>query len=141
MVFYKDWQWYTALLLAPLFWAGYALFIQPLEFKNILEPLTFFLFSIFLYPIVEEVVFRGGLQGYLRRYLTLKITFCQFSFANILTSCVFSLFHLINQDPFWALLTFFPSLIFGYFRDRHHRVLPCIILHSVYNLVFFSLVL
>jgi membrane protease YdiL (CAAX protease family) len=52
---------------------------------------------------------------------------------NLITSLVFAGFHLINSAPIHALLVIFPSLIFGYFQDRHGRVVAPITLHMFYN--------
>ena len=138
--FYLDGQWYAGLLFVLVFWALYDWFYAPLGVKSPLEPLDVFVLSVLLYPILEEIVFRGFLQGSLVRWSVLKGGFLRLSIANIITSCVFSLVHLINHEPIWALLVFFPSLIFGYFKDRYQAILPCIILHQFYNVVFFSLV-
>jgi membrane protease YdiL (CAAX protease family) len=45
--------------------------------------------------------------------------------------------HFINHPPFWALAVFFPSLVFGYFRDRCDSVVPAITLHILYNFGYF----
>jgi membrane protease YdiL (CAAX protease family) len=45
--------------------------------------------------------------------------------------------HLIYHAPFHALLTFFPSLAFGYCQDRYSDIRFPIGLHSYYNLLYF----
>ena len=137
--FLQDRHWYAALLLATGFWILYGFFISPLRFNNIFEPLNVFLLSVLLYPIVEEFVFRGVVQEYFTRQARFKANFLGISLANIITSVLFAASHLVNQEPFWALLTFFPSLIFGYFKDRHNNLLSCISVHIFYNLGFFVL--
>lgn len=90
-----------------------------------------------LMPVVEELLFRGVLQGWLlERSWGARRAF-GLSNANLLTSGVFSVVHLLNHPPLWALGVWFPSLVFGYFRERHHSVLPGILLHSVYNAGYF----
>ena len=138
--FLQDRHWYAALLLAVGVWGLYGLFISPLKFNNIIEPLNVLLLSVLLYPIVEEIVFRGVVQEYFSRQVRFKAHFLGISLANILTSALFAFSHLLNQDPLWALLTFFPSLIFGYFKDRHNNLFSCISLHVFYNLGFFVLI-
>jgi len=118
----------------------YGLFVNPLRFNNIFEPLNVLLLSILLYPIIEEIVFRGVVQDFFSGQVKFNIIFFGISLANILTSSLFALSHLFNQEPFWALLTFFPSLIFGYFKDRHNNLLSCISLHIFYNLGFYILI-
>ncbi|CAC9434252.1 hypothetical protein [uncultured Gammaproteobacteria bacterium] len=79
------------------------------------------------HPIIEELVFRGLIQDYLHTKFT--NTVAQLSLANILTTILFVLLHLIYHPILWALAVFVPSLIFGYFKDRFGCVLPAIILH------------
>lgn len=138
--FYRDGYWYAGLLFVVVFWVVYDWVYAPLGLKSPLEPLDVFILSVLFYPILEEVVFRGFLQGSLVSWKVLKGSFLRLSLANIITSCIFSSMHLINHEPLWAFLVFFPSLVFGYFKDRYQAILPCIILHQFYNLVFLSLV-
>lgn len=139
--FYIDVQWYAGLLLAPLVWIAYDLFYSPLTFNGAFDPLSIFLLTVLLYPILEEIVFRGFIQGTLIKWQVFNAKFLRISLANIITSSLFSLLHLINQEPIWALLVFFPSLVFGYCWDRYQAVLPCILLHQFYNFIFLSVLL
>ncbi|MEO7557618.1 MAG: JDVT-CTERM system glutamic-type intramembrane protease, partial [Gammaproteobacteria bacterium] len=59
--------------------------------------------------------------------------------ANVATTLLFAGFHFFYHAPLWAALVILPSLIFGYFRDRHQRVLPAIVLHVFYNAGYFWL--
>jgi membrane protease YdiL (CAAX protease family) len=60
--------------------------------------------------------------------------------ANLITSAVFAIAHLYGHSPPWALATFFPSLVFGLFRDRYNSLSAPIALHVFYNAGYFSLV-
>lgn len=92
-------------------------------------------------PVVEELLFRGVLQGMLRR-TGLGLRSCRgLSTANLITSLAFVLVHFVNQPMAWALAVFAPSLVFGYFRDRSGSVLPPLVLHIVYNGAFFAMLL
>jgi len=98
------------------------------------------LWYVLLLPVVEELAFRGWLQGQLskttyQRYVTLP----GLTFANILTSTLFSLLHIVQQPSYWAAATIFPSLVFGFFRDRYPSVMPGMVLHIVYNTGFLLL--
>jgi membrane protease YdiL (CAAX protease family) len=88
-------------------------------------------------PFVEELLFRGLIQGYLARTESGARTKAGISLANIATSCVFALVHLVHQPPAWALAVFFPSLLFGYFRDRTGSIWPSLLLHVIFNAAFF----
>jgi hypothetical protein len=52
---------------------------------------------------------------------------------------VFVAAHFFWQVPYIAVSVFVPSLIFGYFRDRYHGIVPSILLHVFYNAGFFWL--
>lgn len=90
-----------------------------------------FLNLVILYPSLEEYVFRGMLQTYLLQKFSYRKS--GLSVANLLTSLAFSLAHLIFRSYMSALLVFWPSLVFGYFRERYHSIIPAVILHSFYN--------
>lgn len=88
-------------------------------------------------PVVEELLFRGVLQGMLRR-TGIGLRSCRgLSVANLVASLAFVLVHLVNQPTAWAVAVLAPSLVFGYFRDRSGSVLPPLALHIVYNGAFF----
>ncbi len=92
-------------------------------------------------PVVEELLFRGVLQGMLRR-TGLGLRSCRgLSMANLITSLAFVLVHFVNQPMAWAMAVFAPSLVFGYFRDKSGSVLPPLVLHVIYNGAFFATLL
>lgn len=90
-----------------------------------------------LRPALEEVVFRGLLQGQLLR-LTVqrRVGPLPLTQANLAVSAAFAAAHLPVQPIGWALATFVPSLVMGHLRDRFGSVLPCVVLHIVYNAGF-----
>lgn len=94
------------------------------------------LWVVLLYPVVEEYVFRGVLQPALLTKLFLKRSIAGLSIANVLTSILFAATHLINQPPLMAALVFFPSLVFGWMRDRYANIHASIVLHMAYNAGF-----
>jgi len=56
--------------------------------------------------------------------------FAGITLANILTSILFSLAHLLTHPVGMAALVLLPSLAFGYFRNRYNGwLLPSILLH------------
>ncbi len=97
--------------------------------------------GVILYPVIEELAFRGFIQTkLLQKSIFAKTLFLKITNANIVTSFLFASFHLFNQPPLWAALIFFPSLVFGYLRDRYDAVAPSIVVHAWYNLGFLLLV-
>lgn len=94
-----------------------------------------------IYPLLEEVVFRGGLQPGLFARGCLHRSIAGISAANIITSVLFAALHLFNQPALWAALIFFPSLVFGWARDRYGNITASIVLHMFYNAGFVSIFL
>ena len=86
-----------------------------------------------LYPVIEELCFRGFIQTGLRKVPLLKSSWFGLGYANILTSTLFAALHVFYQPLHMAILIFIPSMVFGYFRDRYNSVLPAMILHVFYN--------
>lgn len=84
-------------------------------------------------PLWEELLFRGALQGWLRSAAWALRSWKGLTAANLVVSVLFALAHLFHQAPLPAGLVFVPSLLFGYFRDRHESVYPAVGLHALYN--------
>ena len=84
-------------------------------------------------PILEEILFRGVVQGFLLKKTWGSTKFFFLSKANWLSSLLFVLAHLWYQPVIWAIMVFAPSLVFGFFRDRYNNTYPCILLHAIYN--------
>lgn len=136
----KDRLFWAAILAAPLFWIG--LLASGNRSSDLSWPLRSplqFLTLAAVYPVLEELAFRGLLQGLLRTPGWGRRSVAGISAANLATSAVFALCHLWRHPPLWAALTFFPSLVFGFFRDRHQSVMPPIVLHMTYNAGYFWL--
>jgi len=114
---------------------------QP-SWQRLIDNSGLLLLLCLVYPIVEELAFRGALQGWLLRYRAgKKQIIAGLTGANIITSCLFVAAHLFYQLPVWALLVIGPSLVFGWFRDRYQSVAPAILLHILYNSGYFPLFL
>ncbi len=131
--FWHDTLFYAALAGALLVWLGMYLLLQPEPVPGwpLREPIRF-LYPALLYPVVEELVFRGLLQDLAHRYLK-PWRLGLLSHANILVSLVFTGLHFINHPPVWAASVFVPSLIFGLFKDRTGGLVAPILLHVFYN--------
>lgn len=128
-----DRRFLLALLAGPLAWLALAM----AGWLPARTDLVFLLMAILVRPVVEELVFRGLVQGELRKHLTWQ--WRGLTLANAIASIAFAALHFVYQPPAWAVAVFVPSLVFGYFRDRHESVLPSIILHTWYNAGFFLL--
>lgn len=129
----RDRLFALAMLAAPVVWlALWALNALPAALA-----LPLLLRFVLVQPVVEELVFRGMLQGWLRTKLHWQ--WHGITAANLVTSVAFAAAHLLYQPPSWALAVFIPSIVFGYFRDRHESTLPSVLLHAWYNAGFFVL--
>lgn len=89
--------------------------------------------------VLEEVVFRGGVQGWLLHKAAFRHITLFFSRANWVTSSLFALAHL-----WWHPLWLFPgylavSLLLGYFRERYRGIRVPVALHAWFNLVLLIL--
>jgi len=131
---FRDPLWIFAILIGPLFWL-----IIPqtglIDKSTDLDWLKYLL-ALLVYPVLEEIVFRGWIQSELVAKETFRVKYFFITFANWITSALFSLFHLINHEPVWALLVFFPSILFGLLRDKYQAITPPIILHIYFNAGF-----
>jgi len=94
---------------------------------------------ILLQPLLEELLFRGLLQGWLLAWPWARRQLGGFTLANLVVTLLFTALHLISHPPLWAAGVLLPSLLYGYFRDRHDSVLPAIALHVFYNAGYFLL--
>ena len=125
-------------LAAPIFWFG--LWVMGADLTlNFSQPAGFYLSAIIIYPLAEEILFRGVLQEYFEKKNTFQRTFLSISIANILTSLLFCLMHLYSHSALWSALTFFPSIAFGYSKHRYNTLLAPISLHIIYNAGYFIL--
>ena len=89
-------------------------------------------------PLVEEVLFRGIIQGQFSKREWGRRSWLSISGANVAASVLFAAIHLINSSPLFAFSVIAPSLVFGYFRDYCNSVYPSIIIHCTYNAMVFA---
>jgi membrane protease YdiL (CAAX protease family) len=139
--FYKDPLFLSALGAAILFWFILGLYNgawHPMQAREVLS--SRFLFLSLLQPLIEELLFRGFLQSQWIQTQWGKSSWLGFSAANLMTSLLFTLGHFASHPPAWAIAVFFPSIIFGYFRERHDSLYPSIFLHVFYNAGYFFLI-
>jgi len=137
--FWRDRLFWLSVAVAPLVWVLLWLVLGvPLTWHSSKAILVLGL-TILVYPVLEEIVFRGLLQGWLLDFKPLTQRFCGLTLANVITSVVFTGLHFINQSPLWAASVIVPSLIFGWARDRFGSIRAPIILHIFYNAGFILL--
>jgi membrane protease YdiL (CAAX protease family) len=136
----SDIHFWVAVGAAVVFWSALALVVRPSpDWGWPLNQFRQFLYLVILYPVVEEIVFRGYLQGFLRRWGYGVREIGGITSANLITSLLFTGLHFVNHPPLAATGVFVPSLVFGYFRDRYDNIHASVILHMFYNLGYFWL--
>ena len=96
--------------------------------------------AVVLLPVLEEWVFRGNLQPFIkRRFFAQRRDGHLLSPENVLTSLLFAGLHFFYHPPLWAALVFFPSLVFGWSLSRYRWVAVPTGLHAYYNAGYFLL--
>jgi membrane protease YdiL (CAAX protease family) len=137
---WRDLLFWLAVMAGPLCWLALYLLLRPAtpQWTWPLATPADYLLPVLFYPVLEEIVFRGLLQELAQEYISRR-TLGPISFANLLTSLVFTGFHFLNHAPLWAALVFFPSLVFGFFKDRYGTLTAPILLHGFYNAGFLLL--
>ncbi|MEW6766262.1 MAG: JDVT-CTERM system glutamic-type intramembrane protease [Pseudomonadota bacterium] len=93
---------------------------------------------LLLQPALEELLFRGVIQGQTLSFHWGRRRWLGISMANIVTSILFVLLHLMHHTPIWALAVFVPSLVFGHLRERHASLWPALLMHSGYNAIYLT---
>ncbi|WP_372994298.1 JDVT-CTERM system glutamic-type intramembrane protease MrtJ [Marinobacter sp.] len=127
----SDWQFLLALMAGCLVSVVLTAFFDGSGWQdaNLLAILSLILWA----PVIEELAFRGVVQGWLSGNSWGKRGFAGLSCANLIAALLFSAWHLVYRADLIAWLVFIPALVFGYFRDRHGSLVPCVILHAAYN--------
>lgn len=136
-------QYGAAILAAPLFVFLYNFIFQKklIDLQLVSFDIRSLLFLILLYPVVEELAFRGVIQEFIASRTKQFRTFYFLSIANVVTSLLFVAMHFVHHTPLWATLVFVPSLIFGYFKEQYGHIGASIFLHMFYNACSLFLIL
>lgn len=129
----RDAHWRLALLAAVPVWLALALTTG--RAMHAPSGMAAWLSFVVVQPLLEELVFRGLLQGQLLRLRAAR-RLGPVSVANLVTTFAFVAAHLVAQPPGWALAVAAPSIVFGHLRERFGSVLPAMLLHALYNAGF-----
>lgn len=127
----------VAVALAVPVWLLLGLFFGP----HLRTPVGWsaWLSLVLVQPLLEELVFRGLLQGQALALLSKDgrpRRLGPVTLANVLVTVAFVLLHLRAQPLAWALTVAAPSLVFGHLRERFGSVWPAVLVHAVYNAGF-----
>lgn len=86
--------------------------------------------SLLLAPLLEEIVFRAGVQELLLRR-ALPPPLC-----TVATAALFALLHGLLRADSSALWVFFPALVLGAAYTRWRRLRVCVSLHAGMNMLW-----
>jgi membrane protease YdiL (CAAX protease family) len=97
--------------------------------------LSLFFVQFILIALPEEIFFRGYLQTRLQALLGRRLVVLggDVGPAVWLTSVLFALSHLVAIPSGHRLAVFFPSLLFGWLRDRTGSVAGAVVAHALSN--------
>ena len=114
--FHRDGLFVAATAAGVGFWImlGWLLPVQPIQWRQVGS--WDFLSLVVVQPCLEEVVFRGLLQGRLSQWRRMRTAWRGFTAANGLTALLFTAGHFVNHPVLWAAGVILPALIFGFFR-------------------------
>ncbi|CAN8140692.1 conserved membrane hypothetical protein [uncultured Thiomicrorhabdus sp.] len=106
-----------------------------------LSPTPVWFYWILVFPILEELVFRGWIQTSIKQWYAQRKYYFWFerlrlSQANIITSMLFASLHFALVPVWTVLFVFIPSLWFGWLKDRYQLLLPSMIFHAYFNALF-----
>ena len=90
---------------------------------------------VIVFPLLEELVFRGLIQRALLKKPFGRRRFGPVTVANAVTTSLFAIAHLPRGGPLLAAGVITPGIVLGYFLERHQRLVSPIILHMSFNLV------
>lgn len=95
-----------------------------IERMDFIQKSLFIFLVVLLGPITEELIFRGMVYNFLKKFMKVEL-------AIILTSITFSLFHPIEMFPEILVL----SIMMNYFYETRGSLVVPITLHSLNNTV------
>ncbi len=89
--------------------------------------------------ILEEIVFRAGVQEMLLRWWLRRTarTPAARSMPNLLTAAIFAMAHALLRSWQVGTAALPAALVLGWLYERKRRVWPCIALHAAFNVAWF----
>lgn len=135
----------TSLVIFPLFLFLNHLYqtvlfeVQP-DFSLLSLSLKTVTIQVVLVAFPEEFFFRGYLQSiiahlYPRRFRLFGLKALTVGYAVPITSLIFAASHSFITLRWWHFAIFFPSLIFGWLRERTNGLVAPILFHAASNLL------
>lgn len=142
MTKYSDKQLLSGALLGALsFWSiCLTLDIGQFDAAYALSQWRWLLLVCLIMPVLEEVVFRGFVQGALLARTWPRASYFDVSRANIITSSLFAASHVLGDLSWPAVAVFIPSIYLGVVREQTKSLGYCIGIHGFWNFGWFVLI-
>ena len=116
-----------------VFYCAYLEVLQPPEIEHPLSVLA----AVVLFPILEELVFRGLLWDLWDYFKRVKSSYLgMLAVKNCCISVCFSMLHIFNFGLLGGFLVFIPSLWLGWLKDRSGSTKTCCLVHILWNAGF-----
>lgn len=117
-------------LWAKMFWGAHAFQLASLP------PLNLILSQVLVIALPEETFFRGYVQTRFQQVIKprWRIFGAHLGWGWILTSVIFALAHSLISYQWWHFAIFFPSLLFGFLREKTDGLVAPILCHAFSNL-------
>lgn len=141
------WAFGLALLIFPLFWIGFVIWWQPARGFTYVAPPSYFdaiLGQLVVIALPEEAFYRGYVQTSLDRAWSppdqgkptrsIRVLGAHVGWAIPATSAMFAVGHFLTEPNPQRLAVFFPSLLFGWLRNRTGGIGAPLLLHAMANL-------
>ena len=95
---------------------------------------------LLLAPVLEEIVFRGGVQEMLDRTALGRRALGGVTLGNAATSALFAAAHLLSAPPWLAAAVLLPSLVLGRVKQLTSSLVPVVLLHAWFNACYLLVV-
>lgn len=125
---------FLSIIAGPIVWAVPYIFGSQLpQTLSVIPFIKLNVWVLFVYPVLEEIVFRGWIQGSLKRKWRFVWNPPICSTANLVTSILFATLHIFSRSPTVGLMVFLPSLLLGMMRDAKMPLVGLILIHIYWN--------
>jgi membrane protease YdiL (CAAX protease family) len=97
-------------------------------------------FQVFVIALPEEFFFRGYLQTRLKQKFSKPLSLFGSSFFSVptavpITSLIFAASHSFIALQWWHFAIFFPSLVFGWLREKTNGLIASTLFHASCNIL------
>ena len=132
---------FTSLIVSTVFGPDQSINQQGIDSAIGSEPLQMFFAIVIFAPIVEELLFRGCFYRSFSSKMPIHV-------AAIISAILFGMIHILEgiitmnfRDMAFILVYGSMGLVFVKVYDETQSIVPCIIVHSLYNVISFLMVL